>query len=161
MTLAGAGAIDGGLHARASAKSVGRKVAEIISISGKRDEARKRQNQAPEARKHLAVQQFFRRACCAGECEKCGIPAAPECPRDQADSSRVRIPYRFCPHCAEEYTDYIARLQGGGDSACYWRNHTWLEMWRTWIDHRAAIDRHVRSKEFARLVQELKRPPAD
>jgi hypothetical protein len=135
-------------------------VAEIISISDKRDQARQRQ--APDKRKHLAVQQFFRRACCAGECEKCGIPAAaPECPRDQGDSCRVRIPYRFCPHCAEEYVDYIERLKGGGEADCYWRNHTWLEMWRTWIDYRAAIDRHVRSKEFARLVQELKRPSAD
>jgi hypothetical protein len=68
---------------------------------------------------------------------------------------RLRVPYRFCASCSEEYIDYIERLKGGGDSECYWRNDEWLESWRRWIDYQGALDRFIRSKEFSRLLKEL------
>ncbi len=71
------------------------------------------------------------------------------------------MPYRFCDDCAEEFTDYIERLQGRGDSSLYWRDEAWMEVWATWINHRAALDRHFRSQGFARLLEDLKNTPSD
>ena len=73
-----------------------------------------------------------------------------------AQDRHHRVPYQFCDDCTEEFIDYIERLKGRGDPDCYWRNEAWLEIWSTWINHRAALDRHARSKEFARLLQEIK-----
>ena len=56
----------------------------------------------------------------------------------------------------EEYKDYIARLQGNGNPAYYWHNDVWLDMWQKWIHYQHAIDTYLKSKEFTRLLQELK-----
>jgi ribosomal protein L44E len=105
-------------------------------------------------RKLLAVQKVFRGSRYRLKCEKCGMQIT-EDSRGNNGGRSSREPYRFCEGCSEEYTDYIERLKGGGDTECYWRNAEWLESWRRWIDYQGALDRFVRSKEFAKLLQEL------
>jgi hypothetical protein len=36
-----------------------------------------------------------------------------------------------------------------------------MDIWRAWIDYQSRIDRYARSKEFLRLMHELKQPPTD
>lgn len=117
---------------------------------------------APEAkadidlkRKILTVQKVFNCTRCPMKCEKCGNRVDMKAPGDSQDT-RIRVPYTFCESCSEEYVDYIERLKGAGDAECYWRNESWLESWRRWIDYKSASDRFVRSSEFARLLKELK-----
>lgn len=131
-------------------------MADIISICARRDRARQENKTILDRRKQRAVEHLFRRSCCAGECEKCGRPAAGTCAHEGCGKKNDRIPYQFCDDCREEFIDYIERLKGRGAPECYWRNEAWLEAWSTWINHRAALDRHARSKEFARLLQEVK-----
>jgi hypothetical protein len=96
------------------------------------------------------------------DCEKCGLPVAETCSGECCGDHREhRIPYKFCDNCRDEFIDYIEHLKGRGDPDCYWRNDAWLEVWSTWINHRAALDRHARSKEFARLLQEVKDMTSD
>ncbi len=72
-----------------------------------------------------------------------------------------RVPYRFCESCSEEYIDFVERLKGGGDSDRYWHNEAWLGVWKAWIDYQSSIDNYVKSKEFIRLMKELKQPTPD
>ncbi|MFZ7125557.1 MAG: hypothetical protein ACOWWM_05315 [Desulfobacterales bacterium] len=135
-------------------------MAEIISIDRRREDDRKHKAAGLLRRKQLAVRGLLRCARCASGCEKCGKPTGGGCrPPFEDDPSGVRIPYRFCDDCSEEYIDYIERLKGNGDADCYWRNHAWIESWTAWIHYRAAMDSHFKSKEFLRLVQELKPSP--
>ena len=52
--------------------------------------------------------------------------------------------------------EYIQRLQGKGDADAYWYNHAWMKIWQTWIEYQGAIDQYLRSKEFRRLLDELR-----
>lgn len=132
-------------------------MADIISICDKRARTTLEKEANLDRRKQRAIEHLFRRSCCAAECEKCGLPVDGACSGQGCGQGHDhRIPYRFCDECKEEFVDYIERLKGRGDPECYWRNEAWLEVWSTWINHRAALDRHTRSKEFARLLQEVK-----
>jgi hypothetical protein len=124
-------------------------------------QAKNKQSATRDKRKRRAVQQMYQCAGCAAVCERCSAPIAAGCNCDSSQLQDRRIPYRFCEACAEEFVDYIERLQGRGDADLYWRNEAWMEVWATWINHRAALDRHFRSKDFARLMQELKNTPSD
>jgi hypothetical protein len=134
-------------------------VADIISICDKLAEVQHKQSAERDKRKRLAVQQMFQCSCCGAVCERCGAQTAPG-GRCVTPVGGAHIPYRFCPDCAEEFRDYIERLKGRGDPELYWRNEAWLEVWSTWINHRAALDRLFRSKEFARLLKEFKDTPS-
>jgi len=81
-------------------------------------------------------------------------------PENQNHKENPRIPYNFCDSCAEEYMEYIDQLQGKRNDGDYWYNHAWLKVWQTWIEYQGAIDQYLRSKEFRRLLDEL-RPEGD
>ncbi|MGD2272161.1 MAG: hypothetical protein PVI06_17295 [Desulfobacterales bacterium] len=136
-------------------------MADIISINGKLALTKQKKATLIKRRKIQAVQKVFQCTQCAYKCEKCGTqigndPAAQkEIPRD------IRVPYRLCESCAEEYIDYIERHKGGGDPDCYWHNEAWLALWKSWIDYQGAVDRYLKSKEFTQLIQELRHPNDD
>ncbi len=136
-------------------------MADIISICDKLAQAKNKQAGPRDKRKRLAVQQMYQCAGCAAVCERCSAPVAADCNCEAGQGHGRHIPYRFCDDCAEEFVDYIERLQGRGDKNLYWRNEAWMEVWATWINHRAALDRHFRSEGFARLLKDLKNTPSD
>ncbi len=136
-------------------------MADIISIEEKRADARKQEAALRLQRKRAALRTLRRCACCSSECEKCGEAIPPGCARHGNDEHRLRVPYRFCENCSEDYIAYIERLKGRTDPECYWRNEAWLEVWTAWIHYRAAMDRHFKSKEFLQLVRELRPSPSD
>ncbi|MGD9331539.1 MAG: hypothetical protein PVJ53_09525 [Desulfobacterales bacterium] len=132
-------------------------MADVISICDKLDRAKLEKDATLDRRKQRAIKHLFQRSCCALDCEKCGLPIGRACAKEGCPKVHDhRVPYQFCDDCTEEFIDYIERLKGRGDPDCYWRNEAWLEVWSTWINHRAALDRHARSSEFARLLQEIK-----
>ncbi len=132
-------------------------MAEIIALESKRELADGKKKELIRKRKISAVQKVFQCTHCALKCEKCGSQLS----RSENENKNTRVPYRFCENCSEEYMDYIDRLQGGGDESCYWRNHIWLDLWQTWIEYQGTIDRYYKSKEFVRLLKELKGPSND
>ena len=127
-------------------------MAEIIDMNNRRPLSSEARAVMHKKRKILAVQKVFQCTRCQLKCEKCGTHMDPRGVENVRD---LRVPYRLCGSCSEEYIDYIERLKGRGDTECYWRNEDWLESWRRWIDYQGALDRFVRSKEFARLLQEI------
>lgn len=130
-------------------------MAEIISIGDKRLLSDKEKAERVKKRKIHAVQQVIQCTHCRIKCEKCGIHVdAAE--RDEIGAEKLlRVPYRFCFSCSEEYIDYIERLKGGGDSDCYWHNAVWMKSWQAWIEYKSALDQHTKSKEFLRLLKDL------
>lgn len=129
-------------------------MADIISLQEKKQHCDRRQAASHRKRKVLAVQKIFHCTHCASKCEKCGTQIGMEQQRQKAMLD-LRVPYRFCESCAKDYVDYIDRLKGAAPD-CYWHNDAWLKMWRAWIDYQHTIDQYVKSKEFMRLLRELK-----
>ena len=97
---------------------------------------------------------------CKQKCEKCGTQIGIT-HREEDKNNKLRVPYRLCESCSEEYVDYIERLKGKGDKDSYWRNEPWLDSWRAWIDYKSSIDEYMRSKEFLNLLQELRENPGE
>lgn len=128
-------------------------MSKIISLNDKLKLSEQEKTTAERKRRILAVRKIFQCAHCASKCERCGTGLGPENPvRDR----NPRVPYTFCDSCAEEYIDYIDRLQGKGDPQAYWHNEDWLRIWRAWIEYQGAVDQYVRSKEFRKLLEELR-----
>ena len=131
-------------------------MANIIELDKKLKHTKEKKAEIIRKRKILAVQKIFQCMHCAFKCEKCGTQIQPDEHRQQRSISDLRVPYRFCESCAEEYIDFIERLKGKGNSEYYWHNEIWIEMWRKWIDYQGAIDTYLKSKEFKQLLAELK-----
>jgi len=131
-------------------------VANVIQIDKKLKHTKEKKAEIIKKRKILAVQKVFQCMQCVFKCEKCGTQIQPEEQRQQRPIGAHRTPYRFCESCAEEYSDYIERLRGRGDSENYWHNEIWVELWRKWIDYQGVINSYLKSKEFRQLLEELK-----
>ncbi len=128
----------------------------IIPLDKKRKLSRDKQDAIERKRKLLAVRQVFRCTHCVSKCEKCGIHIDSA---NRPDETKWRVPYHFCDNCSEEYIDYIKVLQGKKNEALYWHNDSWMKVWATWIEHQGAIDSYLKSKEFERLLEELRFHP--
>jgi hypothetical protein len=129
---------------------------DIISIDNKLALAKEKRELLDRKRKIQAVRKIFQCTQCAYKCEKCGTQIAEDTPETGERIRDLRVPYRLCEGCAEEYIDYIERHKGGGERNAYWRNDAWMAHWRSWIDYQASIDRYMKSKEFLMLLQELR-----
>ena len=131
-------------------------MADIIQIDDKLQHSKEKKAAINRKRKILAVQKVFQCTHCAFKCEKCGTQINPDEKSKVKDIGDLKVLYRFCESCFEEYVDYIERLKGKGDPECYWHNEIWIEVWRKWIDYQGVIDRYLKSKEFRQLLKELK-----
>ena len=130
-------------------------VTNVISLDDKIKLSKDKKAALIHKRKIMAVRKVLQCTQCAFKCEKCGTHI--EQAHNPETSRRThQIPYRFCESCSEEYIDYIDRLQGKGDPECYWHNHAWLSAWKQWIDYRSASDSYLKSKEFIKLMNELR-----
>ncbi len=136
-------------------------MADIIQLNDKLQYVKEKKAEEIKKRKILAVQKIFQCTHCAFKCEKCGTQINPDEQHIGSDINDLRVPYRFCESCSEEYIDYIERLKGKGNPECYWHNTTWLESWKKWIDYQGVLDRYLKSKEFKQLLQELKEAKFD
>jgi hypothetical protein len=136
-------------------------VADVISIDEKRQRGKQEKAALIRKRKIQTVQRVFQCTHCAIKCMKCGAQTDPHDEDQRQILQNNKIPYRFCVACAEEYLDYIQRLQGQGDPDCYWQNEAWIAIWKAWIDYQGTNDRYAQTKEFKQLVQELKQMGPD
>ena len=126
---------------------------EVISLNDRLNLSESEQAAVVRKRKILAARKIFQCRHCAAKCERCGVGLVPE---NRVRAEHTRIPYVFCDSCAQEYLDYIERLQGRGDKTAYWHNTAWLKLWRAWIEYQGAVDHYLRSKEFRQLLDELR-----
>ena len=131
-------------------------MADIIAIDNKRKIKDKERSDLIRMHKIMAVRKVFHCTHCASKCEKCGSQLGLDPIDGQTTQKNPQIPYNFCGSCSEEYKDYIARLQGKGNPEYYWHNDAWLDIWQKWIHYQHTIDTFLKSKEFTRLLQELK-----
>ncbi len=128
-------------------------MSKVISLDDKLKLTAKQRKALARKRKIIAVRKVFQCTHCASKCERCGTSIGPE---DKGNEAVNRVPYNFCESCAEEYVEYINRLQGRQNSDDYWYNHAWIKVWQTWIEYQGAIDEYLRSKEFRQLLDELR-----
>ena len=132
-------------------------MAEIISLDEKLKISKEKKAERDRKRKIQAVQKVFQCTQCAFKCERCGTQVSPDPGRRQkCEHQHQRVPYQFCESCEEEYIDYIDRLKGKGDPDCYWHNEEWIRVWKDWIEYQNSIDQYLKSKEFKKLLQEIR-----
>ena len=131
----------------------GQAMGHIISLYEKLKGTRKKQNAIIRKRKLLAVRKIFRCTHCVSKCEKCGVQMAAD---NHPKVPGYRVLYNFCDSCSEEYVEYIETLKGNKNEALYWHNDAWMKVWSSWIEHQGAVDSYLKSKEFERLLDELK-----
>jgi hypothetical protein len=143
------------------ALSAGEIMGNVIKFDGKLQLSEEKKAARTRRRKIMAVRKAFQCSHCAMKCEKCGTRVHPEGKHKAANRNKSRVPYRFCESCAEDYVDYIETLKGRKDPDCYWQNNPWLDSWGKWIDWQGAVNRYIKSKEFVRLLHELRRPELD
>lgn len=136
-------------------------MAEIISLDNKLQISKHKKSELVRKRKLLAVRKVFQCTHCSFKCEKCGTQINTESVDAATDLFARRIPYRFCESCSEEYLEYIDRLQDQGDPECYWHNSEWLDLWQKWIGYQGTLNRYMKSKEFVKLLKELKQTHPD
>jgi len=129
-------------------------MADIISLDEKKQTTREKAVELIKQQKIQAIRQSFHCAHCMSKCEKCGTQVSLKKNANKNDMYNLRVPYRFCEVCSDEYINYIEHLKGNRDLDCYWHNAEWLDAWRKWIDYQASVDRYLKSKEFARLINE-------
>ena len=128
-------------------------MSKIISLDDKLKLSAGQRSDLARKRKITAVRKVFQCTHCASKCERCGTALGQE---QQMKTDSPKIPYHLCDSCTEEYQEYIQRLQGRGDTDAYWYNHDWMNIWQTWIEYQGAIDQYLRSKEFRKLLDELR-----
>ena len=131
-------------------------VADVIAINKKMQLKADERAALIRKRKILAVRKVFHCTHCASKCEKCGTQIGVQPADQETVPSKIKIPYHFCESCTEEYLDYMDRLQGGGNPEYYWHNETWQAIWKNWIAYQTSIETYLKSKEFSRLLKELK-----
>ncbi len=130
-------------------------MADIISLDSKLQLTRDKKANLIKKRKILAVQKVFQCTRCSFKCEKCGSQIS-LAHQKKNNSRNIKVSYRLCESCMEEFNDYIEKIKGKGDSDSYWHNDAWIDVWKTWIDYQNAIGQYLKSKEFKQLLQELK-----
>jgi hypothetical protein len=126
---------------------------DLISLVKKRQHSDKEKAGQERRRKIQAVRRVLQCTQCAAKCEKCGAGISTG---DTDEKKQLRIPYQLCEACGDEYIDYIERLKGKGDAEQYWHNDAWMKIWRAWIDYQGAIDQYLKTREFERLLNELR-----
>ncbi len=136
-------------------------MADIISLDDKLHEVRDRKKLEDRRRKLATVRSVMSRVGRPNRCEKCHEKIPPEAISDRDENTRLRVPYVFCDHCAEEYVDYIEFLQGREKPDRYWQNNAWRDLWKQWIDYQGSMDHYTKTPEFKQLLAELKPPDSD
>jgi hypothetical protein len=131
-------------------------MADIIPLDNKLQLSRDKKAKLIKKRKIFAVQKVIQCTRCSFKCEKCGSQISLANHTKKNDSSSIKVPYKFCEICMEEFNDYLKKIKGKEDPDCYWYNDAWADVWRTWIDYQNAIGRYLKSKEFTQLLQELR-----
>jgi hypothetical protein len=129
---------------------------DLISLANKRRRSDREQAGRTRQRKIQAVRRVLQCTQCTAKCEKCGAGTSSG---ETDEQKRLRIPYQLCEDCGDEYLDYIERLKGKGDAEQYWHNDAWMRIWRAWIDYQGAVDQYLKTKEFERLLNELRTNP--
>jgi hypothetical protein len=125
-------------------------LADIIPLEQSRQSRDEKRELSLDQAKKRAVLDIFQCLHCPSRCARCGKPVDPY-------AERGKTPYLFCETCADDYSAYVGRLKGEKVKDRYWQNDTWMAVWKTWIDHKYAIDRHIKSREFIRLLEEINR----
>lgn len=134
----------------------------VISFENKLKTVKESKDATLQQRKILTVQKALQCFHCAIKCEKCGMQVSSGCSGHQQHAcTGCHAPYRFCDSCNEEYLDYIEYLKGSPSAGCYWQNGAWAETWQRWIDYQASVDRYYKTKEFKRLVDEMRQKSSD
>jgi hypothetical protein len=132
-------------------------MADIISLNVKLQDVKEKKEALTRKRKLAAIRSVFQDVRRTFRCEKCYRQVESDPPQDD-ELRNMRVPYRFCGSCTDEYIDYIERLKGKGDPDCYWHNDAWLDLWHNWIDYQGSLDYYLKTKEFKQLLQELREP---
>jgi len=116
-------------------------------------ETEKKKRKQKRIEKLTAMRKIFECTKCALKCNRCGT---------QVDIARTssylkEVPYRFCMSCEDEFKDFLDKRKGNGRKDLYWHNHEWMAMWQAWIHYQEAIKKYENSREFKRLLNDLRR----
>jgi hypothetical protein len=90
---------------------------------------------------------------CPHKCAKCGSQLEVHQFKIVSES----LPLKLCPGCWEEYRLFQELVSGRSPATGqeYYHNHTWLGIWKSWLEYQRYLQEFRNSEEFLRLVEEL------
>jgi hypothetical protein len=125
---------------------------DIVKFDECKETGKKRHKQE-WIKKLTAMRKIFECTKCALKCSLCGT----QVDIAQTSSHAKGVPYRFCMSCEEEFRHFLDRTKGLSGKDLYWHNREWMEMWRTWMHYQDAMRTYENSREFKRLLNDLRR----
>jgi len=122
----------------------------IIDIEQRLKLEQKKKVKIDREKKLEVVRKFMQCKRCMARCAMCGV---------QFDTKELYKrhpgPHRLCTACEEDYKEFQAITETGGDSPLYWHNREWLVLWQAWLDYQKAIKDYTESPEFIELLREV------
>ena len=113
-------------------------------------ETRKQEEQLKKYRGRVeTIQKILQCSSCHYRCAMCGQQVS-------GDDGKPHIGFSFCESCRSDFEEYLAISRGKKKPDVFWHNQEWLEIWRSWMTYRKAIDAFTASQEFKMLIEDMK-----
>ena len=125
----------------------------VIKIDDKLRE-KKRKKQAEDYQERVdTILRTVQCSSCHLKCAMCGYHLkSAECGCSQGPSFYEFI---LCEDCRNEFEDYLALTNAGGNGKNLWQNREWMELWASWIKFQRSIKEFRNSAEFRMLMEEM------
>ena len=127
----------------------GKRMNKIVDMQEKL-ETRKQEEQLRKYRGRVeTIQKILQCSSCHFRCAMCGLQISDT-------DSKPNVGLTLCESCRSEFEEYLAISRGKKKPDVFWHNQEWLEIWKSWLTYRRAIDAFTASQEFKLLIDDMK-----
>ena len=123
----------------------------VLSITGRLEDKRRKQQVEAYRDKFEAVQRVLQCSACHFKCTMCGRHKKGD--ESSSPPSTVSIESTLCESCRSEFEAFqkISK-EGLSGPDIFWHNDEWIELWTRWLDYQRSISKFRNSFDFKQLT---------